>query len=113
MMLILQLIVLVCSIGFRSVAAHPAGATLTSVQAGEACSVGYCTQNGGTTGGARGRTVTVTNVDALIEAADSDEPLIIVISGSISGSAKVRVASDKTIVGEPGSCACAIILTLV
>ncbi|KAL4882502.1 pectin lyase fold/virulence factor [Aspergillus karnatakaensis] len=72
-------------------------------QAAEACPIGYCTENGGTTGGAAGDTVTVSDLDALTEAAESDGPLTIIVSGSISGSAKIRVAADKTIYGEPGS----------
>ena len=77
---------------------------LTRRQASESCPIGYCTQNGGTTGGAAGDTVTVTNLADLTEAAESDGPLTIIVSGSISGSAKIRVASDKTIFGESGSC---------
>ena len=37
-------------------------------------------------------------------AAESDGPLTIIVSGEISGSAKIRVAADKTIYGEAGSC---------
>lgn len=73
-------------------------------QSKEACSVGYCTQNGGTTGGAAGETVTVTSVDALIEAAKRDGPLTIIVSGKLSGSTRVRPTSDKTIIGAAGSC---------
>ncbi|KAL4987310.1 pectate lyase plyB [Aspergillus falconensis] len=76
---------------------------LTRRQATESCPIGYCTQNGGTTGGAAGDTVTVTNLADLTEAAESDGPLTVIVSGSISGSAKIRVASDKTIFGESGS----------
>ncbi|OTB04609.1 polysaccharide lyase family 1 protein [Hypoxylon sp. CI-4A] len=72
-------------------------------QAEEACSVGYCTQNGGTTGGAGGETVTVTDVDSLVSAAAQEEPLTIIVSGAITGAAKVRVAGNKTIYGEAGS----------
>ncbi|KAI0131472.1 polysaccharide lyase family 1 protein [Daldinia grandis] len=72
-------------------------------QAAEACSIGYCTQNGGTTGGAAGKTVTVTDVDGLTKAAKQEGPLTIIVSGAISGSAKVRVSADKTIYGETGS----------
>ncbi|RAQ74414.1 pectate lyase plyB [Aspergillus flavus] len=72
-------------------------------QATEGCSIGYCTQNGGTTGGAAGDTVTVTNLASLTEAAESETPLTIIVSGNIEGSAKIRVASDKTIYGETGS----------
>ncbi|KAI1382750.1 polysaccharide lyase family 1 protein [Hypoxylon trugodes] len=72
-------------------------------QSAEACSIGYCTQNGGTTGGSGGETVTVKDVDSLVNAAKQDGPLTIIVSGAISGSAKVRVASNKTIYGEAGS----------
>ena len=73
-------------------------------QAAEACSVGYCTNNGGTTGGAKGETVTVNSVAALIEAATRDGPLTIIVSGKLSGSDRVRPTSDKTIIGAAGSC---------
>lgn len=73
-------------------------------QAAEACSVGYCTQNGGTTGGAKGQTVTVTTVAALIAAAKQTGPLTIIVSGQLTGSDSVRPTSDKTIIGAAGSC---------
>ncbi|KAH7230735.1 hypothetical protein FSOLCH5_003593 [Fusarium solani] len=72
-------------------------------QSKEACSVGYCTQNGGTTGGAAGETITVNSVAALIEAAKRDGPLTIIVSGKLSGSDRVRPTSDKTIIGAAGS----------
>jgi len=72
-------------------------------QAAATCSIGYCTQNGGTTGGSAGETVTVTDLASLTEAAESDGPLTIIVSGAISGSAEIRPASDKTIYGESGS----------
>lgn len=79
-------------------------------QAAEPCTVGYCTQNGGTTGGAKGSTVTVTTVAALIEAAKRTEPLTIIVSGKLTGSDKVRPASDKTIIGAAGSCKSTLLL---
>ena len=72
-------------------------------QAAESCSIGYCTENGGTTGGAAGDTVEVSDLDALTEAAESEDPLTIIVTGDISGSAKIRVGSDKTIYGESGA----------
>ncbi|KAJ0328653.1 hypothetical protein COL5a_004970 [Colletotrichum fioriniae] len=57
-------------------------------QAAEACNIGYCTQGGGTTGGAGGSSITVKTVDELVAAAKKEGPLTIVISGAISGSAK-------------------------
>ncbi|KAI1213670.1 polysaccharide lyase family 1 protein [Annulohypoxylon truncatum] len=76
---------------------------IASRQASEACSIGYCTQNGGTTGGLAGETITVTDVDSLTEAAGQEGPLTIIVSGAISGSAKVHVSANKTIYGEEGS----------
>ena len=73
-------------------------------QAEEPAPFGFATLNGGTTGGAGGETVTVSDLDALTEAAESDGPLTIIVSGEISGSAKIRVAADKTIYGDAGSC---------
>lgn len=75
----------------------------TSSAATDACNIGFCTQNGGTTGGAAGSTITVTDVASLKEAAEADEPAVIIVSGVLSGSDKIRVASDKTIYGESGS----------
>ncbi|RYO86536.1 hypothetical protein DL766_003019 [Monosporascus sp. MC13-8B] len=72
-------------------------------QAAEPAPYGYATLNGGTTGGAAGSTVTVSDLSSLKKAAESDGPLTIIVSGSISGSDKIRVASDKTIFGESGS----------
>ncbi|KAL4969828.1 pectate lyase family protein [Aspergillus stella-maris] len=72
-------------------------------QAAESCSIGYCTENGGTTGGAAGDTVEVSDLAALTEAAESETPLTIIVTGDISGSAKIRVESDKTIYGESGA----------
>lgn len=69
-----------------------------------AAPVGYATLAGGTIGGAGGPTVTVYTYDELLAAAaDSDEPRIIKISGTIEGSEQIYVRSNKTILGLPGS----------
>lgn len=78
-------------------------------QAAEACSVGYCTQNGGTTGGAKGETITVTTLAALQEAAKRSGPLTIIVNGKFTGSDTIRPSSDKTIIGAAGSCEYSII----
>ena len=57
-----------------------------------------------TTGGAGGTTTTVTTLGELTAAAIAEGPGIILVSGAISGAAKVHVGSDKTIIGNPGSC---------
>jgi hypothetical protein len=46
----------------------------------------------------------VTNLAQLQAAASASGPGIVIVSGNISGAAKVSVGSDKTIVGLPGSC---------
>ncbi|GKT88916.1 pectate lyase [Colletotrichum tofieldiae] len=69
----------------------------------ESCNIGYASTNGGTSGGKGGSTTTVSTLAQFTKAAESSGKLNIVVKGSISGSAKVRVASDKTIVGQKGS----------
>jgi pectate lyase len=69
--------------------------------------VGFATENGGTTGGAGGRTVAATTLEELTQLAKSPEPLIITIDRTISGGAtgaSVRLGSHKTLlgVGEQG-----------
>lgn len=66
----------------------------------DACDVGFGT---GTTGGAGGSTTTVSSLSQFSSAAESKDPMVIVVKGAISGSAKIRVKSDKTIVGASGS----------
>ncbi|MEV0734252.1 pectate lyase [Polymorphospora sp. NPDC050346] len=61
--------------------------------------VGWATENGGTTGGAGGPTVTVTDEAGLADAVQQDGPAIVQVSGTINLSDMVRVGSDKTITG--------------
>ena len=65
--------------------------------------IGFATLNGGTTGGAGGTTTTVSSLAQFSAAAEADGAAVIVVSGAISGSAKIRVASDKTIIGKDSS----------
>ncbi|KAI0595216.1 pectate lyase [Biscogniauxia sp. FL1348] len=69
----------------------------------DAADIGYASQNGGTTGGAGGTTTTVSDLASFTAAATSDEKMVIAVSGAITGDTKVRVASDKTIIGLAGS----------
>ncbi|KAK1515411.1 pectate lyase B [Colletotrichum paranaense] len=69
----------------------------------ETCNIGYASTNGGTTGGEGGSTATVSTLTQFTKAAESSSKFNIDVKGSISGSAKVRVAADKTIVGQKGS----------
>ncbi|CAI6080017.1 unnamed protein product [Clonostachys chloroleuca] len=78
----------------------------------DACNIGYCTQNGGTTGGASGSQVTVKTVAELQAAASASGAAIILVEGNISGAAKVSVTSDKTIIGKAGSSLTGVGLTI-
>lgn len=63
---------------------------------------GFASLAGGTTGGAGGKVVTVTDQESLVRYAAADEPYIIRVAGSIAAEpfgADIPVASDKTIVG--------------
>lgn len=57
-----------------------------------------------TTGGSGGTQTTVTSVSQLQSAVSASGKGIVLVSGKISGAAKVTVGSDKTIIGLPGSC---------
>ncbi|WP_430502629.1 right-handed parallel beta-helix repeat-containing protein [Micromonospora trifolii] len=62
--------------------------------------VGWATQNGGTTGGAGGQTVTVSDGPALADALESASPLIIRVQGSLTMPDKMNdVRSNKTVLG--------------
>jgi pectate lyase len=53
-----------------------------------------------TSGGKGGETVTVNNLSALTTAVADTTPRIVVVSGTISGAAKVLVGSNKSIIGR-------------
>ncbi|TDZ31410.1 Pectate lyase plyB [Colletotrichum spinosum] len=95
--------------GFVSAAPTPtvdeqsAGTIAKRAAITESCNIGYASTNGGTTGGKGGSTTTVSTLAQFTKAAESSGKLNIVVRGTISGSAKVRVQSDKTIVGQRGS----------
>lgn len=64
--------------------------------------LGFAAENGGTTGGAAGRTVTATTLAELTAFARSSEPLVIRIDRTISGGpegAAINVKSNKTLLG--------------
>ncbi|WP_067962925.1 pectate lyase family protein [Nocardiopsis trehalosi] len=61
--------------------------------------VGWASQNGGTTGGAGGDTVRVSDADELTEAMASDGALVIEVEGTIELSGMNDVTSDKTVIG--------------
>lgn len=88
---------------FNVVQPRAANSTSVSGSMTEACNIGYATQNGGTTGGADGEQTTVTSLEELKAAAEAEGPAVIVIDGAITGSDKVDITSDKTVIGAAGS----------
>ncbi|MEU4559378.1 right-handed parallel beta-helix repeat-containing protein [Actinoplanes sp. NPDC023936] len=80
--------------------ASPTPSTSTTPPVGDPGLVGWATQNGGTTGGAGGQTVTVTDGQALADALESSSPLIIRVQGSVTMPDKMNdVRSNKTVLG--------------
>ncbi|KAK2012156.1 pectate lyase [Colletotrichum eremochloae] len=66
----------------------------------DACDVGY---GAGTTGGTGGATTTVSTVAQFTAAVSSEDPAVVIVKGAITGAAKARVASNKSVIGLPGS----------
>ncbi|TMR95039.1 pectate lyase family protein [Nonomuraea basaltis] len=65
--------------------------------------VGWATQGGGTTGGGSAPTTTVNSSSALSSALSSGSAAVIRVSGTISCSGMLRVASNKTVIGNSGA----------
>ncbi|MFF3444101.1 polysaccharide lyase family 1 protein [Streptosporangium sp. NPDC002721] len=87
-----------------ALAVTPAAAgTATGTAAALPAPVGFASVNAlgqnGTTGGAGGRTVTVTDADAFLEYIDSKETLVIRVAGTIAITSKQGVRPNKTIIG--------------
>jgi pectate lyase len=71
----------------------------------EAANLGFATQNGGTKGGAGGSVTTVSTLPQFTEAVNEKDSTarIVVVKGIISGNAKVRIGSNKSVIGLPGA----------
>ncbi|KAJ3875247.1 pectate lyase [Lentinula edodes] len=69
----------------------------------DVATVGYATLNGGTTGGSGGPVTTVTTLDDLTSAVTGNSSKIVVIEGTITGDAVVKVGSHTTVIGAAGS----------
>jgi pectate lyase len=65
--------------------------------------VGWATQGGGTTGGGGTPPTTVTSASALSAALSSGSAAVVRVSGTISCSGMLRVASNKTVIGNSGA----------
>ncbi|KAI2620826.1 pectate lyase a [Xylaria nigripes] len=79
----------------------------------DGCPVGYCTMNGGTTGGTGGTTTTVSSLAAFTAAVQAEDPAVVILSGSLTGAEKVHVSSNKSIIGQAGSSLTGIGLTIL
>ncbi|KAJ4300101.1 hypothetical protein N0V88_002770 [Collariella sp. IMI 366227] len=71
----------------------------------DAANLGYASLNGGTKGGAGGTVTTVSTLAQFTAAVNekNSAPVIVVVKGIIEGNTKVRVGSNKSIIGLPGS----------
>jgi pectate lyase len=56
-----------------------------------------------TTGGNGGATTTVSTLAQFTAAVSGDSAAVVVVTGTITGAAKVRVGSNKTIIGSNAS----------
>ncbi len=77
-----------------------------SAYAFDSAPIGWASESGGTTGGAGGTTVTVSDEPNFVKyVQDSKQtPYIIYVSGNINlGSSNIRCRGNKTIIGLPGS----------
>lgn len=68
-----------------------------NVPTGWAVGPGYGVES--TTGGGNGNVVTATSAGQLASYACISEPLVIRVEGSITGSGRINIASNKTIIG--------------
>lgn len=64
----------------------------TSGAVTDTCDIGYCTQNGGTTGGSTGEQTTVTTLDDLKTAASADGAAIIIVDGEVSFTTPIKLS---------------------
>ncbi|KAF7427803.1 hypothetical protein PC9H_007019 [Pleurotus ostreatus] len=80
------------------VSASPALVKRASVN--DVATVGYASLNGGTTGGSGGPTTTVTTLDALTAAVAGNDPKIVIVSGTITGDAIVKVGGNTSLLGN-------------
>ncbi|KAF9049110.1 pectate lyase B [Panaeolus papilionaceus] len=69
----------------------------------DTANIGYATTNGGTSGGSGGTVTTVSTLAALTSAVSGTGRKVVIISGTISGNAVVRVGSNTSVLGRSGA----------
>lgn len=89
-----------CALGCFCLVPGPVLGAETDAASSEDALVGWAATDGGTTGGRGGPTVEVDDEAALVREAKGDRPATIVVVGPIVLRDKVRIGSNKTIVGE-------------
>ncbi|WP_250905568.1 polysaccharide lyase family 1 protein [Nonomuraea sp. NEAU-A123] len=78
-------------------------AVITPPASADTALVGWATQGGGTTGGGSATATTVNTSAALTSALSSGSAAVIRVSGTISCSGMLKVASNKTVIGNSGA----------
>ncbi|KAL0564497.1 hypothetical protein V5O48_017546, partial [Marasmius crinis-equi] len=73
------------------------------VSSSDTANIGYATLNEGTTGGIGGTSTTVTTLDELTKAVQGPDSKIVIVDGTISGDAVVKVGDNTSILGTAGS----------
>ncbi|KAI5118608.1 hypothetical protein M0805_008039 [Coniferiporia weirii] len=69
----------------------------------DVATVGYATLNGGTSGGSGGPVTTVSTLDDLTSAVSGDDPKVVIISGTITGDAVVKIGNNTSVLGAAGA----------
>ncbi|KAH7102745.1 pectate lyase B [Auriculariales sp. MPI-PUGE-AT-0066] len=77
---------------------------VTAAGHSDVCNIGYCTLNGGTSGGSGGSTTTVTSLAALTAAVTGTAKKVYrALSGAITGTGRVDLGANTSLLGLPGS----------
>ncbi|GIE99313.1 pectate lyase family protein [Paractinoplanes rishiriensis] len=92
-------VIAVATVASAAVVGSTLAVTQMGASAAETSPVGYASMNGGTPGGSASTVVTVTSSSALASAISSGTSQTVRVSGLISVSGMLKVASNKTIIG--------------
>jgi len=62
----------------------------------DVATTGFATMNGSTSSGKGGKTVTVTSLSQVADAAKGSDPKVIMVSGTLSGAQVIKIGSNKS-----------------